>query len=75
VTEDQLQMLRKARQILADQRFAIAREIVSTGTSGPAQWDHLHKIDLALQSLDIAINDEGQGQEAPADPIYGVGTA
>ncbi len=68
-------MLQKARQILADQRLAIAREIVSTGSSGPVQWDHLHKIDLALQSLDIAINDEGQGHEAPVDPIYGVGTA
>ena len=67
-------MLQKARQILADQRLAIAREIVNTGSSGPAEWDHLHKIDLALQSLDIAINDEGRGPEVPMDPIYGVST-
>jgi hypothetical protein len=68
-------MLQKARQILADQRVEIAREIVSKSEASPAHWDDLHKIDLALQSLDIAINDEGQGPEVPIDPIYGVSTA
>ena len=73
MADDRLEILQKARQVLANKQVEIAREIVSKDDAFPAHWDDLYKLGLAIQSLDAAI-----GSEPPwnpwSDPHYEIPT-